>query len=180
VKSPSARRRGGVGQVSLNLVPIIDTMVTLIIFLLFTTSFFVITSIESPFPQASPDRNTKELKEKPVQLTVSISPGTTEIWSPFDRVEKKVIPNPLPGQPDVKAVHEALLAIKHQYPYENKIIIVPYSGVTYDTLISTMDTMRLVDPTDPPMFRKNQTTGIDEPIKQLFPEVIFGNLLGDT
>jgi biopolymer transport protein ExbD len=181
VKSPSNRRRGGTrSQVTLNLVPIIDTMVTLIAFMLFTTSFFVITSIETPFPQASADRTQQELKEKPVQLTLSIRPTESEIWSPFDRVERKVIPNPLPGQPDIKAVHEALLQVKHQYPYEDKVIIVPYSGVTYDTLITTMDAMRMMDPTDPPQFRKSQTTGIDEPVKQLFPNVIFGNLLGDT
>jgi biopolymer transport protein TolR len=180
VRSPSARRRGGALQVTLNLVPVIDAMVTLIIFMLFTTSFFVVTSIQSPFPQSSPNHNQEQLKEKPVQLTLSIRATETEIWSPFDRIQRKVIPNPVPGQPDLKQVHDTLLQVKRQYPYESKIIIVPFSGVTYDTLITTMDTMRSMDPTDPPQFRKNQTTGIDEPVKQLFPDVIFGNLLGDT
>jgi biopolymer transport protein ExbD len=180
VKSPSARRKGGSHQIELNLVPIIDTMVTLIAFLLFTTSFLAIASIESPFPQASSSQTKERLKEKPLQLTVSIRPDETEIWSPFDRFEKKTAPNPIPGQPDIKFVHDTLIQIKHQFPAETKIIIVPFSGVTYDTLITTMDAMRMMDPTDPPFYLKNATTGIDEAVKTLFPEVIFGNLLGDT
>jgi biopolymer transport protein ExbD len=180
VKSPSARRKGGGHQIELNLVPIIDTMVTLIAFLLFTTSFLAIASIETPFPQASSSSVKEELKEKPLQLTVSIRPDETEIWSPFDRIEKKISKNPIPGQPDTKFVHDTLIQIKHQFPQESKIVIVPYSGVTYDTLITTMDAMRMMDPTDPPFFVKNATTGIDESVKTLFPEVIFGNLLGDT
>jgi biopolymer transport protein ExbD len=180
LSSPSSRRKGSPGQVTLNLVPIIDTMVTLIGFMLFTTSFFVVASIESPFPEASPRKVQERLKEKPVQLTLSIGPKESEIWSPFDRVQRKVIPNPLEGTPDTRAIHETLLQIKRQYPYETKIIIVPYAGVSYDNLIATMDAMRMMEPTDPALFRKNQTTGVDEAVKALFPEVIFGNLLGDT
>lgn len=180
MKSPSARRKGGFQQIDLNLVPIIDTMVTLIAFLLFTTSFLAIASIESPFPQASSSNTQEQLKEKPLQLTLSIRPDETEIWSPFDRIQKKTAPNPIPGQPDVKFVHDTLLQIKHQFPQETKIVIVPYSGVTYDTLITTMDAMRMMDPTDPPFFQKNPVTGVDEAVKSLFPEVIFGNLLGDS
>ncbi len=152
-------------------------MVTLIGFLLFTTSFLAIVSIETPLPTASSAQNEQSLKEKPLQLTLSLHDADAEIWSPFDRIPKKVIPNTTPGQPDMKAIHEALLGVKKLFPEETKIVLAPSSGTTYDVLIAVMDASRLVDPTDPPLFHPNPTTKIDEPVKQLFPDVIFGNLL---
>jgi biopolymer transport protein ExbD len=178
--SPSSRRKSSKEGVTLNLVPVIDAMVTLIGFLLFTTSFLAITSIETPMPMASTSENQQQLKEKPLQLTLSLHDNDAEIWSPFDRIPKKVIPNTMPGTPDIKTIHDSLLGIKKQFPNENKIVLVPNSGATYDTLIAVMDTSRIIDPTDPPLFSKDAKTGIDVPVKQLFPEIIFGNLLGDS
>src|SRR5689334_18160563 len=125
LKRPTSRRKSKQEGVTLNLVPILDTMVTLIGFLLFTMSFLAIVSIESPFPQASPDRVEEQLKEKPLQLTISINEGDTEIWSPFEKIEAKKLPNPVPGQPDTKALHEALLDVKEKFPAETKVVIVP-------------------------------------------------------
>ena len=178
--SPSTRRNSSTDPITLNLVPIIDMMVAIIGFLLFTTAFFNITSIPTPMPMASTAENQKQLKEKPLQLTLSLGENEAEIWSPFDRIEKKVIPDLTPGQPNVNAIHDALMGIKKTFPGETKIVLVPNSGSTYDVLISVMDAARMLDPTDPAIFQKNPATGIDEPVKQLFPDVIFGNLLGDS
>jgi biopolymer transport protein ExbD len=180
ISSPSSRRKGGSDLITLNLVPILDAMVTLIGFLLFTTSFLVITSIETPMPQASSTQNEEQLKEKPLQLTVSVRNNETEIWSPFEKIQKKIVPNLSTGQPDLKSIHESLLEIKKQFPSENKIVLVPYAGATYDILVALMDTARLFDTTDPAIFAKNPKTQIDEKAKLLFPEVVFGNLLGDA
>jgi len=155
-------------------------MITLIGFLLFTMSFLAIVSIESPFPQASSRDIEEKLKEKPLQLTVTLRDNEAEIWSPFERIPSKTIPHQIPGQPDIKGIHDALVSVKQQHPLETQIIVVPYATATYDILISVMDTIRFLEPTDPPIFVKNKVTGNDEPMKALFPEVVFGNLLGDT
>lgn len=180
LKRPSSRRKSKPEGVNLNLVPILDTMVTLIGFLLFTMSFLAIVSIESPFPQASTRELQEKLKEKPLQLTVSLRPNETEIWSPFQRVVAKTIPNQEDGTPNLQGIHAALVEVKQKFPAETKVVFVPYAGATYDTLISVIDTMRMLEPTDPPIFVRNQATGNDEPLKTLFSEVIFGNLLGDS
>lgn len=176
---PSARRKSGSRGINLNLVPILDTMITLISFMLFTMSFIALVSIESPFPQISDADIDERLKEKPLQLTVSIRENETEVWSPFERIAPKTIPNIGPGQPDLKAVHEAVLNVKQTFPQERKVVIVPAAAVTYDILVDTMDALRTIDPTDPPIFARNMATGNDETVKTLFPDVIFGNLLGD-
>jgi biopolymer transport protein ExbD len=180
LKRPSSRRKSSSEQIQLNLVPILDTMVALIAFLLLTTSFLSFVSIESPFPQASSSEQQKKLKERPLQLTVSLREKETEIWSPFDKFPAKTLPNPQPGIPDIKGIHETLIGIKQKFMDETKVIIVPYSTANYDTLIAVMDAMRGLEKTDPPLFRKNPQTKVDEAVKSLFPDVIFGNLLGGT
>jgi biopolymer transport protein ExbD len=166
-------------MIVLNLVPILDTMVALIAFLLFTTSFFVVVSIESPFPETSVESIRQKLQHKPLQLTVSMSEKDVEIWSPFDLIKAVKIANPSPGQPDVHAVHDALVAIKQKFPRESKIVFAPFAAANYDTLVTVMDAMRTLEKTDPQINVKNPQTQLDEVQKLLFPDVIFGNLLGD-
>jgi biopolymer transport protein ExbD len=154
-------------------------MVTLIGFLLFTTSFLSIVNVESTFPEANKNLE-NSLKEKPLQLTLSLGEKEAEIWSPFDRIQPKKIPNTEPGQPDLKAIHESLIEIKKGFPQESKLVLIPNAASNYDTLISVMDSARMLDAGDPPIFAKNAQTGTDEAVKNLFPEIIFGNLLGDS
>lgn len=184
LKRPSTRRKSthksSREEVTLNLVPVLDTMVTLIGFLLFTSSFLSIVTVESTFPQASSKNIQENLKEKPLQLTLSLHENETEIWSPFDRIAAKKIPHSSPGQPDLKAIHESLIEIKKQFPSENKLVLIPTAGNNYDTLIAIMDISRTLEAGDPPIFYQNAQTGIDEAVKKLFPEIIFGNLLGDS
>lgn len=180
LQRPSARRKTASEGIALNLVPILDTMVTLIGFLLFTTSFLAIVAIESPFPQINPSQLPEQLKEKPLQLTLTLGEKESEIWSPFERIPTQKIAHSEDGHPDLKKIHEALLEVKKQFPIENKIIIVPTASTAYDTLVAIMDSVRKIETTDAPIFVKNEKTGTDEAIKGLFPEVIFGNLLGDS
>lgn len=179
-KRPTSRRKTRPTEIILNLVPILDTMVTLVGFLLFTMSFLAIVSIESPFPMASRQTNVQKIKEKPLQLTLSLKEDQAEVWSPFQRVPVKKIANTPDGFPDLRAIHEHLIQIKKKFPEEKQIVLVPFPGMNYDTLISVMDAVRMLEGTDTPIFVRNQTSGLDEPQKLLFPEVVFGNLLGDA
>jgi biopolymer transport protein ExbD len=178
-RRPSSRRKTKAEGFELNLVPILDTMVTLIGFLLFTMSFLAVVAIESPFPQSSAETNREKLREKPLQLTVTLRENELEVWSPFERVPAKTIPN-TPEGPDTVALHLHLISIKQKFPAEKQVVLVPYAGNNYDQMIATMDAVRTLEKADPPIFAKNAQTGTDEVIKDLFPNVVFGNLLGDT
>lgn len=177
---PSARRKTDHKQIELNLVPILDSLVTLICFLMLTMSFFNVVSIESPFPQASPESVKEQLKEKPLQLTISFGERDLEIWSPFNKIASKKIPYVEEAKPDTKALHEALVEIKKQFPKENKVVLVPTKKTDYDTLVTLMDAVRTLTPSDPPVYVPNPETRVDEVTKFLFPEVVFGNLLGES
>lgn len=176
---PSNRRKGNREQINLNLVPILDTMVTLIGFMLFTMSFLSLVTIESPFPEASSKVLEQKLKERPLQLTVSLRADEIEVWSPFDKFPSKTIKHK-PEGPDLMGMHQALIEVKKQFPNDTKVIFVPNASANYLLMISAMDAMRSLDATDPTIYVKNAQTGVDEAVKTLFPEVIFGNLLGDS
>ena len=181
LKSPSTRRnKPNKSQISPNLVPVIDAMVTLVGFLLYTTTFLQFVSVETLFPEASQKEVEQKLKEKPLQLTISIRERDTEIWSPFSRISPKHLTNEGPGQPNVKALHDALVQVKKQFPGEDKVVLAPDAGVSYENLVAVMDSIRTMDAGDPPLFTKNLKTGMDDAIKFLFPDIIFGNLLGDN
>lgn len=180
LKRPSSRRKSHSEQISLNLVPILDTMVTLIGFMLFTMSFVAIVSIESPVPITSQKAVDEKLVEKPLQLTVTVRENEIELWSPFERIPPRKIPSQTPGQPDIKALHEAVLGIKQQFPNETNVVLAPFAAAPYDVLVAVMDALRDIETSDPPIYAKNEQSGNDEVVKALFPNIVFGNILGDT
>lgn len=180
LKRPSSRRaRKGGEQIELNLVPMMDTFVVLIAFLLYTMAFIVMTSVETPLPTASPTEVAEKLKEKPLQLTISFREDEVEIWSPFKKVDSKKIPNTPEGTPDVMAIHQRLVEVKQQFPNEKQVVLAPTGSISYDSLVASMDGIRLLDPTDPAIIVKNAETGVDEALKFLFPEIVFGNILSN-
>ena len=70
LRRPSARRKVGSEQIGLNLVPMMDTFVTLIAFLMYTMVFVVMTHVETPLPTASPTEVANKLKEKPIRSSL--------------------------------------------------------------------------------------------------------------
>lgn len=179
LRRPSARRKAGSEQIQLNLVPMMDTFVTLIAFLLYTMAFIVMTHVETPLPTANPKEVAEKLKEKPLQLTVSFRKDETEVWSAFQKIPAKKIPNTPEGTPDVLAIHQRLVEVKQQFPNEKQVVLAPNGSISYDSLVASMDGIRMLDATDPPIIVKNAETGVDEALKLLFPEVVFGNILSN-
>ncbi|MBL7716225.1 MAG: biopolymer transporter ExbD [Bdellovibrionales bacterium] len=177
---PSARRNSLQKPVELNLVPILDSLVTLIAFLMMTMSLVNLVSVETPFPMVSSEQNQKLVDEKPLQLTLSFQENAVEIWSPFAKIQPLKIADSEPGKPDLAKIHAFLVDVKKKFPSETKIVLVPTPTTNYDVIVSIMDSVRILDATDAAIFSKNPKTGLDEQTKTLFPEIVFGNLLGDS
>lgn len=177
LKRPSSRRRSRAEPVALNLVPIIDTLVTLIAFMLFSMSFIALVHMESPFPVASSKDVEEKLKKRPLQLTVSLRERDTEIWSPFDVIPARTLKHEDDGTPAFAGIHATLLEIKAKFPTETKLVFVPHSSANYEVLVTMMDSMRLLTPTDPAIYMQDSKTGTSQVVQTLFPEIIFGNLL---
>ncbi|MGE4233337.1 MAG: ExbD/TolR family protein [Bacteriovoracia bacterium] len=181
-KKPSSRRKTENSEITLNLVPILDAMVTLIAFLLFSSSFLAIAVIDTPAPVlGTPDQQEQQSKDRPLQLTAMISAHRILIQDWTGSREKHIIanvedPNTGDSRYDFEKFHQLLLQIKNRYPKETKLILKPDSGVAYETIIELIDRARFFEPTDPALFKTN-AQGVDEVEKKLFPEVIFGNIM---
>lgn len=179
LKKPSTRRRSTHAEVQLNLVPMMDALVTMIAFLMYTMAFLQLTMVESPLPMVSSEQNQSQLKDRPLQLTLTVNDKDVLLWSPFDQIKQQNIANREDGTVDTLKLHEALIAIKQKFPTENKIILVPQKATSYDTIILVLDSAKNLEKTDPVIVVKNEKTGVQEQAKTLFGEVVFGNLLGD-
>lgn len=179
-KRPSSRRRNQSPEVQLNLVPMLDALVTMIAFLMYTMAFLSLTMIESPLPLVSSEENQAQLSERPLQLTLTIQEDEILLWSPFDLIPQTSIQNDADGKPNFYRIHEALYGIKQKFPTENKIVLVPKANTSYDLIVQLIDTSKNLEKTDPPIVVKNPKTGVEEQAQSLFGEIIFGNLLGDA
>jgi biopolymer transport protein ExbD len=179
LKRPSSRRRTHAAEIQLNLVPMLDALVTMIVFLMYTMAFLSLTMIESPLPIVSSEQNQRQLKDRPLQLTLTLNDKDVLLWSPFDQIKQETIPNHEDGTVDVLKLHESLIAIKQKFPTEEKIILVPQKTTSYDTIVKILDASKPYEKTDPVIVVKNEKTGVQEQSKSLFGEVVFGNLLGD-
>ena len=179
-KRPSTRRNSRAEEINLNLVPILDAMVTLISFLLFSSAFLAIVVIDTPAPLIEdPAQLLQRMKDKPpLNLTLRIQESQMFLEGGFGNLVNRQLSNKPDGQYDLEALHTALLQIKQRYPDETKLILMPAPGVSYETLVQIMDTSRRFEKSDPTLVKKNPKTLVDEPETKLFPEVIFGNLLG--
>lgn len=163
----------------LNLVPYLDIIMNIIMFLLATVTFSAtLTSINVNLPTAltaAPSQSEAPPKQE-LNLTVSvtdkgftIATSGAVLFRGF-RLESSAPEQPsvvqttselptLPlvgGQPDLTGLSRALVQIKAHYPGEERAIITASPQIPYELLVHTMDAMRSADG------------------KVLFPSVLLG------
>lgn len=182
LKRPSSRRKSNSETIELNLIPILDALVTLVAFLLFSSAFLAIVAIDSPAPLLAPASDQIEkLKEQPLQLTATIQADQIILSDWSGSRENHVIPSvPSPKTGDlrfdIEKFHLILTEIKKRHPSEKQIIFKPEGGVAYEAIVELIDTSRSFEKTDAPLFEKNES-GVEVQTKKLFPEIVFGNIL---
>lgn len=212
LRRPSARRKTESQELVINLVPMLDALVTLVSFLLMTMGYMAISAIETPAPMlAPPDDQVKELekpKEPPLQLTAEFERDNTILLHDWmgSRVNFKVSPKDDPSEPgkkifDVEEFHKKLIEVKGKYPKETQLILKPSPGVSYENLVTLMDSGRYFEKTDvvPENVREELAKARAQALakleqakkegkllsmaipgeNELFSNVIFGNILSN-
>ena len=144
MKSKSARlvRRNHAryhrGRDDLNIVPMIDMMVILVFFLIFTAVFSKtnILQLNLPASNSAPLALPKGLK-----LEVIIRPNDLVI-NDRNSGPLKTLANTAAGY-DLQNLSEFMRRIKSQFPQMTDATILPGPAVSYDTLVQVMDTVRV-------------------------------------
>ena len=142
----------------LNLVPFLDIIMNIIIFLLATVTFqAALANINITLPTAAMATTVQAPPKPELNLTVSISErGFTiatsgaVLFRGFHLTEGGVVQSthelptlPMVGnQYDFDGLSAALYEIKQRYPDEERVILTASPLVSYDQLVKTMDAMR--------------------------------------
>jgi biopolymer transport protein ExbD len=132
----------------INLIPYLDVMVNIIIFLLLTMNNFLPLGMVSIYPPATMDSDTKieENKDKPKQkwedlaLSVFITKEGFVIASSVGKIP--MIPKKSDDDWDFDALSKVATDIKTAIPVDATVILGADPSIKYNILIKTMDTLR--------------------------------------
>jgi biopolymer transport protein ExbD len=126
------------GRDDLNIVPMIDMMVILVFFLIFTAVFSKtnILQLNLPTNNTVPVDLPKDLKLEVIVRDKDI------VINDRNSGPLKTLANTTNGY-DLDGLSEFMRRIKSQYPQMTDATILPGPAITYDTLVQVMDTVRV-------------------------------------
>jgi biopolymer transport protein ExbD len=156
VRRNHARYRG---RHEINVVPMVDMMIILVFFLIFSAVFTKTNILELNLPGA--DAAVPDLPQG-LNLEVIIRKNGIEI---ADRGTGLLRTLPLTGEVyDFKGVSDYLQLVKSKYPDKTDATILLEQDIEYETLVKVMDTVRVV-----------QVPGSQWDMAELFPDVSVGD-----
>jgi biopolymer transport protein ExbD len=145
MKSKSARlvrrkhARYHQGRDDLNIVPMIDMMVILVFFLIFTAVFSKTNILQLNLPASSTEVPLDLPKD--LKLEVIIRPDDIVV-NDRNSGPLKMLPNTPTGL-DLDGLSEFIRRVKSQFPQMTEATILPSPATSYDTLVQVMDTVRI-------------------------------------
>lgn len=148
------------GRHDINVVPMIDMMVILVFFLIFSAVFTRTSILELNLPAANaavPDL------PQGLQLEVIVRKDRIDVADRGTGLLKSIA-NPQPTRHDFVALSEYLQLVKSKFPTNTAASILLEEDIAYDTLVQTMDSVRLF-----------QTPGKNFNYGELFPDVSVGD-----
>jgi len=156
VKRNHQRQRG---RHDLNVVPMIDMMVILVFFLIFSAVFTRTSILELNLPAAN-----QEVPDLPqgLQLEVIVRKDRIEVADRGTGLLKS-LPNST-SEYDYRGLSQYLQLVKSKYPDKTDASILLEADISYDTVVQTMDTVRVF-----------KAPGSKIEYGELFPDVSVGD-----
>lgn len=172
-RTPSRRKRKSETQKP-NLIPILDAVFIFIFFLIMSASFLNIHEIQSDVPIISTKKPPKS-KKPPLALTLRILGSRIQILTGVPGIVRRNIGKNSEGDYDLQALRTYLISLKKRHTSENSIVLEPVVDLNYEEIVKIMDSVRTLKKTDPDIWTKTKE-GLDERIKDLFSNIVFGNI----
>ena len=151
---------GNKGEPPINLVPMIDVLTVLVLYLLVGTIYKHLAILQLSLPSTTP---VVQIQDKPpLQLTVNVLAGELVVSDRSGALKR--IPNTAEGY-DLAALAQFMAEVKHKAPEETSITLLLQPAILYDTLIQVMDTVRL------------WPAGVPQDLgtKEMFPVIAIGD-----
>lgn len=147
------------GRHEINVIPMVDMMLILIFFLIFTAVFSKTNILELNLPGA--DAAVPDLPEG-LNLEIIVRKDLIDV---ADRGTGRLRSIPaVAGAYDLDALSEFLQLVKSKYPDNTEATILLEQEIRYDTLVKVMDTVRVF-----------QVPGSQWDMAELFPDVSVGD-----
>ena len=148
------------GRHEINVVPMIDMMIILVFFLIFTAVFTKTNVLELNLPGA--DSAVPDLPEG-LNLEVIIRKDRIEVADRGTGLLKS-LPLAADAKYDLKGLSDYLQLVKSKYPDKTDATILLEQDIQYDTLVQVMDTVRVF-----------AADGSGWNLGELFPDVSVGD-----
>jgi biopolymer transport protein ExbD len=134
--------------VTLNLTALMDILSNLLFFLLACFGTTIVMGINATVPLQSPHDSSLADTKQSVTAHVSVEKdgldvtlvGSAQTPEELDRWHKTI--SVRDGTYDYRAFTATLLSIKKTYPRSDTMILTPEAGITYETMVATMDAAR--------------------------------------
>ncbi len=135
----------------LNIVPYLDIMVNLVMFMLFTiTSFSAFTILNASIPQLAPDsgKAAEAMKKAQLLLMVRVTKTGFDIDPSVQggpAIKRSSVPKK-GDQYDFEGLQAVAKDLKSKFPDESRVLIIAAPTVIYDDIIKSMDALRETQP----------------------------------
>ena len=135
-------RRAHRGDPELNITAFMNLMVVLVPFLLISAVFSQMTILELNLPPDSKAKQNKNQK-KERNFEVIVRKDSLTVADTLGGTIKKI--NKINGKHDFESLSKLLKKIKSKFPKKQNISILLETDIEYEILVTTMDTVRVVD-----------------------------------
>jgi biopolymer transport protein ExbD len=158
---------------ALNLTALMDILSNLLFFLLACFGTTIVMGINATVPVQSSDQSSLADTKQTVTAAVSLRKdgldvsvtGSAQPQQELDSWRRRI---PLrDGDPDYQELSAYLMTIKRKYPRSDTMILTPEPGMSYDTMVKTMDAARETEVT---------VSGVARPLP-LFPTVVVSTVI---
>jgi biopolymer transport protein ExbD len=149
------------GRNDLNIVPMLDVMVILTFFLIFTAVFSKTSIVElnlpGPVAEAPPPVPTLELEIILRKSGLEVADRNVGVL--------ETLPLTVTGFQDIPRLSEYLLGVKSKYPDKTSATLLVADDVDYDTIVQVMDAIRV----------RQDVEGAKVTTTSLFPQISMGD-----
>ena len=169
----SSRKKSSSGPKMPDLTSVMDAIFILLFYFITFLTFETYKEIVTVAPQI--DESTPKEDKKPLALNLKIEPQGVSVFLGVPAVLQKTFGKNADGKYDLENLHSFLIEIKKKNPTEKLCILEPDIEVSYEDIISVMDSARILRKTDDSIFVKDQK-GNDLKLEALFSEIVFANI----
>lgn len=173
------RTRATDATFDLNLVPVLDIIVSIIPLLLLSVAFIQVKLIDTPVPQVVADAMNRANEKSETTVTLKVSKARGFVFEVTkDGSTKRFRVPAKSGAFDYEGLQARAFEIKKSFPQVFRLDLAPDEDVPLNDLVKVMDSIRK-DPQARKLAFVDPENGEKVETDLLFPNVMFSNVVGD-